>query len=83
MKIGQIIMRCEPAEGLIEKPGYAHEWKRRKDGRIPSTCAGGRGEAGLGITPVMLRRCKVVQSVRRGSGKEVGSISPHLLMSSG
>jgi hypothetical protein len=29
-KIGELMMRLELAEGLIEKRGFADEWKRRK-----------------------------------------------------
>jgi hypothetical protein len=29
-KIGELTMRLELAEGLIEKRGFAEEWKRRK-----------------------------------------------------
>jgi len=29
-KLGEVMMRLELAEGLIEKKGYGDEWKKRK-----------------------------------------------------
>ena len=29
-KLGELMMRLELAEGLIEKKGYGEEWKKRK-----------------------------------------------------
>ncbi|MCZ6622855.1 MAG: hypothetical protein O7B35_01255 [Deltaproteobacteria bacterium] len=34
-KIGEMMMRLELAEGLIEKKGFAEEWRRRENEKAP------------------------------------------------